>query len=138
MCAAAKAIGITNEATASQTRTPITDYVAGSHGCSATDIWSWWSNQHFNRPGKLRMLPRPGCQSKPFWFTELGCFSVDKGSNQPNVFHDPKSWKALCCFSDGTPDYLSSGATTHVALTKTSRITETATRAVALWRARPT
>jgi hypothetical protein len=26
-------------------------------------------------------------QSKPVWFTELGC----RGTNQPNVFFDPKS-----------------------------------------------
>ena len=30
-------------------------------------------------------------QSKPIWFTELGCPAVDKGANQPNVFVDPKS-----------------------------------------------
>ncbi len=30
-------------------------------------------------------------QSKPFWFTELGCPAVDRGTNQPNVFFDPKS-----------------------------------------------
>ena len=29
--------------------------------------------------------------SKPFWFTELGCPAVDRGTNQPNVFYDPKS-----------------------------------------------
>jgi hypothetical protein len=29
--------------------------------------------------------------SKPIWFTELGCPAVDKGTNQPNVFVDPKS-----------------------------------------------
>ncbi len=32
-----------------------------------------------------------GFESKPIWFTELGCPSIDKGSNQPNVFYDPKS-----------------------------------------------
>jgi hypothetical protein len=30
-------------------------------------------------------------QSKPIWFTEIGCPAVDKGANQPSVFPDPKS-----------------------------------------------
>lgn len=30
-------------------------------------------------------------ESKPIWFTELGCPAIDKGPNQPNVFVDPKS-----------------------------------------------
>jgi hypothetical protein len=30
-------------------------------------------------------------ESKPIWFTELGCPAIDRGTNQPNVFFDPKS-----------------------------------------------
>ena len=30
-------------------------------------------------------------QSKPVWFTEIGCAAIDKGTNQPNKFLDPKS-----------------------------------------------
>lgn len=30
-------------------------------------------------------------QSKPVWFTEFGCPAVNRGTNQPNVFYDPKS-----------------------------------------------
>ncbi|WP_261193156.1 glycoside hydrolase TIM-barrel-like domain-containing protein [Pseudoruegeria sp. SHC-113] len=30
-------------------------------------------------------------QSKPIRFTELGCPAIDRGTNQPNVFFDPKS-----------------------------------------------
>ena len=63
-------------------------------GCFATRISrSWWSNPHVDRPGGVEAaqptawVPR----SKPIWFTELGCPAVDKGPNQPNVFHDPKS-----------------------------------------------
>ena len=37
-------------------------------------------------------------QSKPIWFTELGCPAVDKGSNQPNVFIDPKSSESFAPF----------------------------------------
>ena len=30
-------------------------------------------------------------QSKPIRFTELGCPAIDRGTNQPNIFFDPKS-----------------------------------------------
>src|SRR5690606_18256690 len=44
-------------------------------------------------------------KSKPIWFTELGCPAVDKGTNQPNVFVDPKSSESsLPHFSRGTRD----------------------------------
>ena len=77
----------------SQTRTPITDGAYGKPWVFRyKDVWSWWSNQHFNRPGGIEN-PSPTAwvpQSKPFWFTELGCPSIDKGSNEPNVFYDPE------------------------------------------------
>nr|WP_232237186.1 glycoside hydrolase TIM-barrel-like domain-containing protein [Thiosulfatihalobacter marinus] len=34
-------------------------------------------------------------QSKPIRFTELGCPAIDRGTNQPNVFFDPKSSEGL-------------------------------------------
>ena len=37
-------------------------------------------------------------ESKPIWFTEFGCPAVDKGSNQPNVFIDPKSSESFAPF----------------------------------------
>lgn len=44
-------------------------------------------------------------ESKPFWFIELGCPALDKASNQPNVFYDPKSSEsALPHFSAGVRD----------------------------------
>lgn len=73
------------------------------------DISNWWLNQHFNRPGgtedttPTNWMP----QSKPFWFTEIGCPAVDKGSNQPNVFVDPKSSESVVPhFSTGEADDL--------------------------------
>ncbi|PZQ51636.1 MAG: host specificity protein [Rhodovulum sulfidophilum] len=69
------------------------------------DIRSWWSQPHHDRPGGVRASVAtewiPG--SKPIWFTELGCPAVDKGTNQPNVFFDPKS-------SESFLPYHSSGA----------------------------
>ena len=44
-------------------------------------------------------------QSKPFWFTEVGCPAIDKGTNQPNVFVDPKSVESNAPhFSSGQRD----------------------------------
>ena len=44
---------------------------------------------------------------KPIWFTEIGCPAIDRGSNQPNVFFDPKSSEsAVPHFSDGYRDDL--------------------------------
>ncbi len=46
-------------------------------------------------------------QSKPVRFTELGCAAIDKGTNQPNKFLDPKSSEsAIPHFSNGRRDDL--------------------------------
>jgi len=93
-----------------QVRSPIND---GGYGkpwiYRYKDIWGWWSNQHFNRLGGVESSSPTAWvpQSKPIWFTELGCPSVNKGSNQPNVFYDPKSSEsALPYFSTGASDTL--------------------------------
>lgn len=44
-------------------------------------------------------------QSKPIWFTEFGCPAINKGTNQPNVFYDPKSSESFFpYFSNGQRD----------------------------------
>jgi hypothetical protein len=78
----------------SQTRTPITDGGVGKPWVFRfKDLRSWWSNLHYNRPSGVESGTATAWipQSKPFWFTELGCPAVDRGTNQPNVFFDPKS-----------------------------------------------
>ncbi len=46
-------------------------------------------------------------QSKPIWFTEFGCAAIDKGSNEPNKFLDPKSSESdIPRFSNGRRDDL--------------------------------
>ncbi|QDZ01126.1 host specificity protein [Nitratireductor mangrovi] len=95
----------TEEDRRDRARLAITD---GTHGkpwvYRYKDIQSWWANQHFDRPGGVED-PAPTAwvpQSKPIWFTELGCPACDKGPNQPNVFVDPKSSEsALPHFSSG-------------------------------------
>ncbi|WP_108485417.1 baseplate multidomain protein megatron [Oceaniglobus ichthyenteri] len=77
-----------------QVRTPITDGTAGKPWVFRNkDLRAWWSNPHYDRPGGVESgAPTAWVpQSKPIWFTELGCPAIDRGTNQPNVFFDPKS-----------------------------------------------
>ncbi|WP_313029781.1 glycoside hydrolase/phage tail family protein [Brucella sp.] len=93
-------------------RTPITDGLAGKPWVYRyKDIRSWWSNPHYNRiDGAEALAPTAWApQSKPIWFTELGCPAVDKGPNQPNVFPDPKS-------SENATPYFSNGARSDIAM----------------------
>jgi hypothetical protein len=92
------------------TRSSITDAAYGEPWIwRFKDIVGWWSNTHHNRIGGVRSAVATAwaAQSKPIWFTELGCGAVDKGANQPNVFGDPKSAEsARPYFSSGAPDAL--------------------------------
>ncbi len=76
-----------------QNRTPITDGAAAKPWVFRfKDLRAWWQNPHFNRPGGVESgTPTAWVpQSKPIWFTELGCPAIDRGTNQPNVFFDPE------------------------------------------------
>ena len=67
----------------------------------------WWSRHHHNRPGGTRDEDPTGWEpeSKPIWFTEYGCPAIDRGTNQPNVFFDPKSSESFVpYFSRGWRD----------------------------------
>lgn len=91
-----------------QVRTPIADEAHGEPWVfRPKDLASWWSRQHFDRPGGVRSATPtawvPG--SKPLRLVEFGCGAVDKGANAPNLFVDKKSMEsALPPFSDGTRD----------------------------------
>jgi hypothetical protein len=91
-------------------RTPITDGAYGEPWVwRFKDIAGWWGNAHHPRIGGVRQAAATAWvpQSKPIWFTELGCAAVDKGANQPNVFADPKSAEGgKPWFSSGAPDAL--------------------------------
>jgi hypothetical protein len=91
-------------------RTPIADGAYGEPWVwRSKDLVAWWSNPHHDRAGGVRSAAATAWvpQSKPIWFTELGCPAVDKGANQPNVFPDPKSSEdARPYFSNGAPDAL--------------------------------
>ncbi|MBI3437828.1 MAG: glycoside hydrolase/phage tail family protein [Proteobacteria bacterium] len=93
---------------AAQTRTAITDGAyAEPWVFRAKDIRNFWRRQHFDRPSGVRSgTPTAWApQSKPIWFTEIGCPAVDKGANAPNRFIDDKSAEsALPYFSSGARD----------------------------------
>lgn len=99
-----------SEARAAQIRTAITDAAHDEPWVFRyKDIRSWWENAHFERiegirqPQSTPWVP----QSKPIRFTEYGCAAIDKGTNQPNKFLDPKSSESsLPYFSNGRPDDL--------------------------------
>ncbi|MCF6317397.1 MAG: glycoside hydrolase TIM-barrel-like domain-containing protein, partial [Marinosulfonomonas sp.] len=91
-----------------QIRTPITDGAYNKPWVfRPKDIRSWWSSAHYDRPGGVESATPTSWtpQSKPVRFTELGCPAVERGTNQPNVFYDPKSTEsALPHFSRGWQD----------------------------------
>ncbi|MFC3180090.1 baseplate multidomain protein megatron [Cypionkella sinensis] len=95
---------------AAQIRTAITDGAYGEPWIYRhKDLRSWWSSSHHERIAGLRNATPTAwvAGSKPIRFTEFGCAAVDKGSNQPNVFLDPKSSEsALPQFSNGLRDDL--------------------------------
>lgn len=87
-----------------QIRTPITDGLGKPWVYRNKDIKNWWSNQHFNRANGVEMITSSAWvpKSKPIWFCEIGCPAIDKGSNQPNVFWDPKSSESLAPYFSTT------------------------------------
>ncbi len=93
-----------------QLRQPIEDGDHGEHWVYRyKDIRSWWSLPHHNRVGGVRSLTATDWnpRSKPIWFTEIGCAAIDKGTNQPNKFLDPKSSESsLPIYSNGVRDEL--------------------------------
>lgn len=98
------------EAEAAQIRTPISDGAYDEPWVwRYKDILNWWRNAHHERvSGERSVVPTAWePQSKPIWFTELGCAAIDKGTNQPNKFLDQKSSESsLPKFSNGARDEL--------------------------------
>lgn len=60
------------------------------------NIKYWWENRHRNPDGNFTQW-QP--KMKKIWFTEFGFPSIDKGTNQPNIFFDPQS------IDSGIPKY---------------------------------
>ncbi|MBL8564733.1 MAG: glycoside hydrolase/phage tail family protein [Hyphomicrobiaceae bacterium] len=92
-----------------QVRSPITDGSGKPWLFRYKDIRSWWSEQHFDRPGGIEQSTASAWipKSKPLWFMETGCPAVDLGANQPNVFVDAKSAEsAVPYYAQGIRDDL--------------------------------
>jgi len=82
------------EGSAAQRRLPITDSAYQEDWVFRyKDLRNWWSHPHYNRIGGVRQSAATAwiAKSKPFRFTEYGCPAIDKGTNAPNLFWDPKS-----------------------------------------------
>ena len=98
------------EARAAQIRTAIADEAYDEPWVYRyKDLKGWWSSPHHERIGGERQAVATGWvpQSKPIWFTEIGCAAIDKGTNQPNKFLDPKSSESsLPNYSSGARDDL--------------------------------
>lgn len=98
------------EERAAQRRTPITDGAYGEPWVwRIKDLRGWWENPHHDRLGGVRQTAATAWvpQSKPIWFTEFGCAAIDKGTNEPNRFLDPKSSESvLPQYSNGRRDDL--------------------------------
>ncbi len=98
------------EERAAQIRAPITDGAYGEPWVwRLKDFRGWWENAHHDRLNGIRQ-PVPTSwvpRSKPIWFTEFGCAAIDKGTNEPNKFLDPKSSESvLPRYSNGRRDDL--------------------------------
>lgn len=90
-----------------QVRTAISDGAYGEHWVfRQKDLRNWWSNTHTDRPGGVKSTGTSWTAGmKKIVFSEFGCPAVNKGSNQPNVFFDPKSSESfLPYFSTGQRD----------------------------------
>ena len=95
------------EARDAQIRTPIEDGNGEPWVWRYKDLIGWWSHHHHNRIDGTRVATPTEWtpESKPFWFTEFGCAAINKGTNQPNKFLDPKSSESqLPYYSDGMRD----------------------------------
>lgn len=93
-----------------QTRSPIEDGAYGEDWVfRQKDLANWWAEPHHPRAAGVRASTAtdwvPG--SKPIRMIELGIPAIDKGTNSPNLFYDPKSAEsALPHFSNGARDDL--------------------------------
>ncbi|MGQ0565952.1 MAG: baseplate multidomain protein megatron [Gemmobacter sp.] len=98
------------EGAAAQRRLPITDGAYGEPWVFRyKDLGGWWSNAHHDRIAGVRSPSPSGWVpgAKPIRFTEYGCAAIDKGTNEPNRFLDPKSSESgIPKYSEGRRDDL--------------------------------
>lgn len=93
-----------------QVRSPIQDGAHGEHWIfRQKDLANWWASRHHERSGGARSTAPTAWvpSSKPVRLIEIGFPAIDKGTNAPNLFFDPKSSEsAVPPFSTGARDDL--------------------------------
>ncbi len=87
----------TPEARAAQRRTAITDPHNEPWMWQQKAFADWWGNPHHPRVGGVRDVTATAWvpESKPLWFTTLGCPAIDKAANRPGRILDPRSDDAV-------------------------------------------
>jgi hypothetical protein len=141
------------DARAAQIRTPISDFWGEDWVWRYKDIRGWWGNEHRNRINGTRATTPTAWvpEMKPIWFTEIGCAAIDKGTNEPNKFLDPKSSEsAPPRYSNGLRDdfmqmqylraihrHFALNANNPVSREYNGRMVDTARTHVWAWDARP-
>ena len=124
-----------------QIRTPIIDTAHGEDWVfRVKDLDSWWTAFHHERPAGLRdSAPTdwvPG--SKPIRLSEIGFPAVDKSTNSPNLFFDPKSSEsAVPPYSSGERDDVLQAAALSAVLAHWQAQPFISGAAVWAWDARP-
>jgi hypothetical protein len=81
-------------------------YAAGQEMLANKQLRWWWHNTHqavYDTGDGQGMIPRGAPtawvpQSKSLTFAEFGVPTCDRGTNQPNVFYDPKSTESFTPF----------------------------------------
>ena len=83
----------TPEAREAQRRVPIEDDSGEPWVWRPKDVLGWWSHAHHMRVGGVRQATSTAWvpESKPIWFTSVGCRAVEKGANEPGRFLNPAS-----------------------------------------------
>ena len=96
----------TPEAREAQRRVLIEDAEGEPWVWRAKDFRGWWAHQHHDRMNGVRQSVATDWvpQSKPIWFTSVGCPAIDKGANGPG--HVLRGQAELPLASNGNRDDL--------------------------------
>lgn len=126
---------------AAQIRTPISDTAFGEDWIfRPKDLAGWHGAAHYERPGGVRASVATAWTQgmKPVRLSEIGFPAVDKGTNSPNLFIDPKSSESfLPPYSNGARDDVLQRAALGVALQAYENSTAVESAYVWAWDGRP-
>lgn len=99
---------LTDEDRADQVRTPIEDVAYAENWIfRLKDFRNWWSSEHFARIAGVKESTKSSWvpESKIIAFTENGIPAINRATNDPNAYYDPKSSESrVPHFSNERPD----------------------------------